>query len=132
MCSGVPYKAWCTELALGPGGVVDAAETVASVGVTELGRVLRVCIPTAVTWNTKPRCFVEASTTLVTVWAAVPGKALVTLRGAIGICTEIDKDTHQSLTNANYRASRRGRTSRPWKDLQEQHHELQLFLLLEY
>lgn len=85
MCSGVPYKAWCTELALGPGGVVDAAETVASVGVTELGRVLRVCIPTAVTWNTKPRCFVEASTTLVTVWAAVPGKALVTLRGATGI-----------------------------------------------
>lgn len=85
MCSGVPYEAWSTELALEAGGVVDAAEAVAGVGVTELGGVLRVCIAIAVTRNTSPRCFVEAGATLVTLRAAVPGKALVTYGGATGI-----------------------------------------------
>lgn len=62
MCSGVPCEARSAELALGPGGVVDAAEAVAGVGVTELGGALRVCIPTALTRDTDPRCFVEAGT----------------------------------------------------------------------
>lgn len=95
MCSGVPDEARSTEMTLVPGGVVDAAEAAAGVGVTELGGVLRVCIATAVTWNTHPRCFVEAGATLVTLWASVPGKALVTHWGATGICTGRDKDTHQ-------------------------------------
>lgn len=85
MCLGIPNEAWSTELALGPGSVVDAAEAVAGVGVTELGGAMRVCIPTAVTWNTNPRCFVEAGGALVTLWAAVPGKALVTHWGATRI-----------------------------------------------
>lgn len=66
MCLGVPYEAWGTELALGPGGVVDAVEAVAGVGATELGGALRVCIPVAVTWNANPRCFEEASAALIT------------------------------------------------------------------
>lgn len=103
---GVPYEARSTELALGPGGAVDAADAVASVGVTELGGALGVCIPTAVTWNTNPRCFVEAGAAVDTLWAAVPGKALVTHWGATGICTGINKHTHQQLTIANDGATR--------------------------
>lgn len=91
MCLGVPDEAWSTELALGPGGVVDAVEAVAGVGVTELGGALRVCIPAAVTWNTNPGCFEEASAALITLWAAVLGKALVTHWGATGICTGTDR-----------------------------------------
>lgn len=85
MCFAVPYEAWSTELALGPGGIVDAAEAMAGVRVTDLGGALGVCITTAVTWNTNPRCFVEAGAALDTLWAAVPGKALVTHWGATGI-----------------------------------------------
>lgn len=92
MRSSIPYKSRSTELALGPSGVVDAAEAVAGVRVTELGRALRVCIPTAVTWNTSPRGFVEASAALVTLSATVSGKALVTHWGATGICTGAEKD----------------------------------------
>lgn len=91
MCFGVPVEAWSTELALEPSGVVDAAEAAAGVGVTQLGGTLRVFIPTAVTWNTDLRCFVEAGAALVTLRAAVPGKALVTYWGATGICTGINK-----------------------------------------
>lgn len=53
MCLSVPYEARSTELALGTDCVVDAAEAVAGVGVTELGGALRVCIPTAVTRDTR-------------------------------------------------------------------------------
>lgn len=106
MCLGIPYEARSTELAAEPGGVVDAAEAVAGVRVTELGGALRVCIPTAVTWNTNPRCFVEAGAALGTLWAAVPGKALVTHWGATGICTGKNKDTHQHLTITNDVATR--------------------------
>ena len=98
MCSGIPYECRSTELALGSGGVIDAAEAVASVGVTELAGALRVCIPTTVTWDTSPRYFVEASAALVTLWAAIPGKALVTHWGASGICVGIARDTSQLLT----------------------------------
>lgn len=87
MCSGVPYESCSTELALGASGIIDAAEAVAGVGVTELGRVLRVCIPTAVTWNANPGRFVEASTAPVTLWTGGPGKALVTHWVATWICT---------------------------------------------
>lgn len=87
MSSSIPYEARSTELALGSSCVVDAAETVASVGVTELGRILRVCISTAVTWDTSSRGFVEPGTALVTVWAAVPVKALVTHCRAIIVAT---------------------------------------------
>lgn len=93
MCFGVPDEAWSTELALEPSGVVDAVEAAAGVGVTQLGGALRVFIPTAVTWNTDLRCFVEAGTALVTLRAAVPGKALVTYWGATGICTGINRHT---------------------------------------
>lgn len=110
MCFAVPYEAWSTELALGPGGIVDAAEALAGVRVTDLGGALGVCITTAVTWNTNPRCFVEAGAALDTLWAAVPGKALVTHWGATGICTGIDKDTHQHLTIANDVAKRLGKS----------------------
>lgn len=92
MCLGIPNEARSTELTLGPGGVVDAAEAVAGVGVTELVGPMRVCIPTAVTWNTNPGRFVEAGGALVTLWAAVPGKALVTHWGATGICTGTEQD----------------------------------------
>lgn len=85
MCPAIPYESRCTELALGASGVVDAVEAVAGVGMTELGGPLRVCIPTAVTWNTSPRGFVEAGTALVTLRAAVQVKALVTHCGATGI-----------------------------------------------
>lgn len=51
MSLGIPNEAWSAELALGPSGVVDAAEAVAGVRMTKLGGVLRVCIPAAVTWN---------------------------------------------------------------------------------
>lgn len=54
MCLSVPYEARSTELALGTDCVVDAAEAVAGVRLTELGGALRVCIPTAVTWDTSP------------------------------------------------------------------------------
>lgn len=84
----IPNKAWSTELALRPRGVVDAAEAVASVWVTELSGALRVCIPTAVTWHTNTRRFVEAGVAPVTPRAAVLGKALVTHRRATGVCTE--------------------------------------------
>lgn len=94
MCSGVTDEAWSTELALRPGSFVVAAEAVASVRLTELGGTLRVCIPIAFTWNTNPRCFVEAGTALITLWAFVPGKALVTRWGATGICTGIDRYAH--------------------------------------
>lgn len=50
----VPYEAGSTKLALRPSSAVDAAEAVASVRVTELGRAQRVCISIAVTWNTNP------------------------------------------------------------------------------
>lgn len=96
MCWGVPYEARSTALALGPGGGVDAAEAQAGVGVTELGGALRICVPTAVTRNTKPRRFVEAGAALVTLWAAVPRKALVTRWGATGICTGTGKDPHET------------------------------------
>lgn len=65
MCLGIPNEARRTELTLGPGGVVDAAEAVAGVGVTELGGALRVCIAAAVTRNTTPVCFEEASAALI-------------------------------------------------------------------
>lgn len=122
MCSGVPYESKSTELALGPGGVVGAAEAVTGVGVTELGGTLRVCIPTAVTWNTSPRCFVEASAALVTLWATVPMKALVAHWRATGICTGTDKETSQLQTS--YKAGLM-LTSRPCKKTsQDPHHDL--------
>ena len=99
MCSGVPYESWSTELALGPGGVIDAAEAVAGVGVTELGGALRVCIPTAVTWNASPRRFVEAGAALVTLWTSIVGKALVTYWRATGIWTGADNSIHQKVAN---------------------------------
>lgn len=108
-CSGIPYVCRSTELALGAGGVVDAAEAVASVRVTELGGALRVCIPTTVTWNTSPRCFVEAGTALVTLRATVMGEALVTPWGAGGICTRIDKDKTQLVIIAYEVVTRLGK-----------------------
>lgn len=62
----IPSEACSTELTPGPGGVVDAAEAVAGVGVTELGGTLRVCIAVAVTRNTTTGCFEEASAALIT------------------------------------------------------------------
>lgn len=85
MSSGVPDEARSTELAPRPCGVVDAAEAVAGVGVAERGRVFRVGVSTAVTWNTNTGCFVEAGGARVTLRAAVPGKALVACWGATGI-----------------------------------------------
>lgn len=85
MCSGVPYESESTEVTLGPGGVIDAAEAVAGVGVTELGGALRVCVPTAVTRNASPGRFVETGAALVTLWTSVVGKALVTYWRATGI-----------------------------------------------
>lgn len=91
MSSSISYEARSTELAPGPVGVVDAAETLAIVGATDVGGTLRVCISTAVTWDTSPRSFVEPGTALVTVWATVPVKALVTHWRATSICTEKTK-----------------------------------------
>lgn len=87
MCSGVPCESWSAELALGPSGVIDAAEAVAGVGVTELGGAHGVCVPVAVAWNAGPRLFVEAGAALVTLCTGVAGKALVTHWRATGIWT---------------------------------------------
>lgn len=85
MCSGVPYEPWGADLAPIPSGIVDAAEAAAGLRVTELGRAPRVCITVAVARHTGPRCVVETRAALVTVWAAVVGKALVTHGSAAGI-----------------------------------------------
>ncbi len=91
MCFGISDEARSAELALGPSGVVDAAEAVASFWVTEVSWALGVCVPTAVTWSTNARCFVKAGAALVTLWAAILGKALVTNWRATGICKAIDR-----------------------------------------
>lgn len=103
MCSGIPFESGSTELALGPGGVVDAAEAVSGVWVTELGGALRVRISTAVTWNTSSRRFVGAGSALVTLRTGVPVKALVTSWGATGICTGNSK--HQEVVMMKLRAN---------------------------
>lgn len=73
-------------MAPGASGVVDAVEAVTGIRMTEFSWAFRVCIATAVTWDTSPRSFVEARDALVTVMAAVIGKALVTHERASWIC----------------------------------------------
>lgn len=88
MSSGVTHEAWSTELALGPRGVVDATEAVASFGVAELDGTLGVHVATAVTADTASGGPVVASTALITPGSTVVGKALVAHWGATGICTD--------------------------------------------
>lgn len=84
---GISSEPRSTELTLVSTGIVDALEAVACVRVTDLGGATRVCITAAVAGNAGTRHFVEASAALVTLWAAVLMKALVTHWGTTGIWT---------------------------------------------
>lgn len=82
MGAGVPRVPRRTQLALGPGRVVDAAEAVPSVGVAALGGPLGVGVPAAVTRNARARRPEETGGALVTAGAREPVEALVAHRGA--------------------------------------------------
>lgn len=85
---GVADEACCAQLAAGPRRVVDAAEALASLGMTKLAGTLRICVPAAVTGDAASgRPEEEAGAALVTLRPTVVGKALVAHWGATGIWT---------------------------------------------
>lgn len=86
--AGVPREPGSAELAPGPGGAVRAAEAAAGVGMTDLDRALRVCVPAAVTRDTNAGRLVETRVALVALRAGVRGETEVTHRGAAGVCRE--------------------------------------------
>lgn len=86
MGEGVADVAWGAALAVGAGCVVGAAQTAARVGVTEAGRVSRVAVTAAVTWQADTVRVVESITAPVAVGALVLWLALVTHRLPTGVC----------------------------------------------
>lgn len=72
-------------MAPGPGGVVDTSQAAAGFRVAELGGAQRVRVAAAVARCTGPGLVVEARAALVTVRAAVVGKAPLTHGRAAGI-----------------------------------------------
>lgn len=85
MSCGVTDEARRAQLALGPRRVVDAAEALATFGMTELDGTLRICVPTAVAGDTAGGRPEEAGAALATLCSTVVGKALVAHWGATGV-----------------------------------------------